>query len=312
MSDDTSEVRVDQFNDWVYSGDPADYLSTRLQLLMLAGSKSAEIARLAAPEISWEGLTLGAPAEDRGVDDAGSSNFDAAALDRFLTTDLVLLHHHAAETVLRLYIGHASHPQVPAVDIASRRRFDRFKEVVRTSFVDGCPADEELAFVFLGRTERPDDIDEGVWRAVMDGYAAWLRAMALTFLDEAEAYNAIKHGLAVAAGGAEVYVGSTALGHGPSITFPVSSEWADGRRTWSLATRWVRRGEVVTHVHVAVLMVTTIWRVGKARTTRSDDAEGVVFWPHSFTPADVRRALPPATGPGRRWTMTYLEERSAP
>jgi hypothetical protein len=109
-----------------YAGDPADYFLRRLQgLLILKGEPEALRALMTdgidAGRVRLQLVPGGGPG-------AISEEDDAEARDRFLTADSWLLLHHASETLLRLYVAHATNGPCPALEVARGRGPGDFKK----------------------------------------------------------------------------------------------------------------------------------------------------------------------------------------
>lgn len=293
---------IRHFNETFYRSDPADYLLTRLQLLILVGARSRELGALLADGVSYAGVTLGSGepsdrAETEGEDD------DLAA---FLTIESQQLLHHACETALRLFLVHASRTSVPWIALSSERSFSKFKQTVRAEFVDTSPAPELIAYVCLGNRERPTEVEATQWDGAIEGIAAFLQAYAECFLDDALIYNAIKHGLGVSAGEAQAIVNSHHLGHGPSIQFAESTNWDSGDvRDWSLTTRWIDVGQSLSLVASATELIGSIWRIGRFRKLGGTSA-GDLFFPVGLRPSDLTGS---ERAPMRRMSWRLLSER---
>jgi len=183
--------RIDYLNSAFYMGDPSAYLRTRLHMVLLVAARSNELEQLGNEGLTFEGVTISPISAD------DEPEADPERLDTYVTTEVVLLQHHAAEAVLRNYVAHATQPGLPWVDLADRRKFWEFKRLIRDKLVDGLPDRAEIGKVCLGNRSAPDDHDKDSWEAAIDGLAAFLRSMALTFLDDAPVYNALKHGLSL-------------------------------------------------------------------------------------------------------------------
>ena len=87
------ELNVRRFNESFYASDPADYLLTRLQLLMLAGGKRPELAALIETGVEYAGMTLGtrAPSDTASAADSSSAqespDDDEGEFDNFLIVE---------------------------------------------------------------------------------------------------------------------------------------------------------------------------------------------------------------------------------
>lgn len=91
--------------------------------------------------MTFEGVTIG----ERGID----GETEVPDFDSHITTEVVMLHDHAAETLLRLYVAHAAAPTMPWIDVAERRNFREFKKMIREEFVDITRPPSEFGRVCL-------------------------------------------------------------------------------------------------------------------------------------------------------------------
>jgi len=299
--------QVDYFNATFYLGDPSAYLRTRLQMLLLVATRSNELSELSDEGLTFEGVTI-APSEP-----AKDPEIDHESVDRYVTTEIVLLQHHAAEAALRIYTAHATKPALPWIDLADRRKFWEFKAFVRTELVDGTPDRAEIGRVCLGNRMPPEGGHEDDWESAIDGLTAFLRSLATVFLDDAPVYNALKHGLRATPSNMSFTIGGIQVGHGASISYPEVTEWdTDEHRLWSLTTRWFDRTEAIGLIEVAIRMIDSIMKVGKAATTapsqRPTHLDGL-FYPSLFRPKDLRSG--DRTGPAQRIQMPVIEERKS-
>jgi len=108
-------------------------------------------------------------------------------------------------------------------------------------------------------------------------------------------------------------MGDVEIGRGASISYPESSEWDADNRMWSLTTRWIDRTEAIGLIEVAIRMLDSILRVGKATTAppkqRPNRLEEL-FYPTSFRPEDLVSGG--RTGPARRVRMPVIKEQKPP
>lgn len=294
---------VQRFNEAFYRSDPADYLQTRWELLLLAAGKQRELAALLADGVEFENVRLG-PGDDTSDEDS-----EVPDLSAFVTIESQQLLHHASETLLRLFLVHADRLRVPWVVLRSQTSLSALKKDVRATFVDGVPAQEVVGYVCLGNRTCPEQTPRDEWDGSVEGLVAFLRTFAQRFLDDANLYNGIKHGLGVTAGQALLLIDQHQMGDGPSVEYPEFDPWTPQRtRTWRLTTRWLDISESLALTRVAVHMIDSIWRIGRSRHGLGDSI-GDVFLPGSMRPADLRS---PGRAPMTRMSMTVLEETRAP
>lgn len=298
------DVHIQRFNESFYRSDPADYLLTRFQLLMLAGSRQSELARLLAKGVEFGGMTIG-PTES-ATDDEMLPVDDC--LDPFLTIESQQLLHHASETVLRLFIVHGTQAAVPWVEMSSQRSPKEFKEQICLEFVENSPSPDLIGYVCLGNSRCPPEKVSSDWDGAIDGITAFLRTFAVHILEEANLYNAIKHGLGVTAGDAVATIGGQQLGFGTSVEYPESDTWNEGSRPWSLTTRWIDLTQSLGLTTVAIEMIGSIWKLGRYRHL-GGTAAGNLFFPVTLRPNDLQG---PNRPPMQRMSWKLLTEVQNP
>ena len=216
--DDMADVHIQRFNEAFYRTDPADYLLTRLQLLLLAGGKRAELEAMLHSGVEFAGFAVAQQdPEVADVRDDQSMAADAADHQNFLTVESQALLHLAAETVLRMFLVHAEQSNVPWVPFRGTpwRRFVALVEDI----LNTPPSPDLVAFVCLGSGQRSDAVTEADWTGAVDGLSRFLRHLAAVFLEDANLYNCIKHGLGARGGDAQMILGSIVFGDGPSVEF---------------------------------------------------------------------------------------------
>ena len=100
------------FNESFCRSDPADYLRTRLQLLVLTGTRLADLSQLIATGVEYAGMRFG-PAADEEPPVTADEPLTNHSVESFLTIESQTLMHHASETVLRLFLLHAEQSHTP-------------------------------------------------------------------------------------------------------------------------------------------------------------------------------------------------------
>ena len=288
---------IQRLNSSFYSADPADYIFTRLQLLLLAGGRQDDLERLWQEGLEFGALTVGPT--------VGGQDLDEPKLERFLLIESQQLLHHAAETVLRIFLVHTAGVAVPWIELAGERSFSNFKKRVQKEFLDGVPRPETIGHVCLGHRVRPEEIAHDEWYGAIEGLQAFLRTFAQLFLEQANLYNAIKHGLGVSAGNASLVVAGHQMGQGNSVEFPESTNWKDGSRTWSLTTYWPDINYSLGLIYIAVQTIESIWGLGAHRRVGRHVPERL-FMPTTLRPVDL---MSPSRAPAERMSMQVLEER---
>jgi hypothetical protein len=91
----------------------------------------------------------------------------------------------------------------------------------------------------------------------------------------------------VTAGHAVALIDAHQLGDGPSVDYPESGRWENGRREWSLTTRWIDLTESLALTWAGVQLIQSIWKIGRYRTLGGGPT-GDLFFPISLRPAQLR------------------------
>lgn len=100
-----SPENYDELNEEFYEGAPADYFMRRLTLLGLLADRAEELDDLMRTSVSIGRLAL--RLEGSPNPDSDEAREERQRRDRFVTTEAWTLLHHAAETILRLYLAHS-------------------------------------------------------------------------------------------------------------------------------------------------------------------------------------------------------------
>jgi hypothetical protein len=175
-----------ELNATFYTANPSEFLMMRIEALSLM--------------CCTEGQLKDAYGADRSI---GSSELGATvppdddARQRYVAVEALILFHHAAEMILRMFYAHSEQKECPWLGMSSSTSFVEFKRKVEASLKNGFDH-SEIAYVFFGGTDPRDaglhmtqeEFDEGV-----EGVAALLSECALRLLSESFIYNAAKHGL---------------------------------------------------------------------------------------------------------------------
>ena len=298
-SSNAEDANLLRFNESFYMTSPADYLRIRLNLALLAAGKTEELQGLLEDGVEFEGLTLrAAPSEDEDEDDDDEG--DERAVGRFVAIESQQLLHHACETALRMFLVHSAAPSAPWIELAGDRNFGKFKEAVRSTFVDSTPDPDLIAWVCLGATAPGDGVSAPDWADAIEGIGLFLQAFGRCILDDASLYNGIKHGLGVKPGDAMLLIGSHQVGHGPSIEYPESGPWEGDRREWSLTTQWLDLTYSFGLAQAAIELTDSIWTIGRFRYIGVDEVHR--FFPKSVRPGDLRGSRQ-APAPRMSWRL---------
>lgn len=173
-----------------YEEHPSEFIHMRIEVLSLMLCGEQQLAPAYAAERSIKGIRLG-----------GTTPPDEGKRSRYLRTEAVVIFHHAAEMLLRLFYAHLEYPDCPWQGMATLTNFAEFKEKVDESLSDGFNR-AQLAEIFLGGTSPQDacvtmsaeDFDDAI-----DGVDLLLRECGERLRSESFLYNSIKHGLSTVA-----------------------------------------------------------------------------------------------------------------
>jgi hypothetical protein len=299
---DLTTTRYRQLNERFYAAEPADYLRTRLVSLLALAGRPDEVLDLLRSGLSHAGITA-------QIDD--DSEIDQESLARYVSIESQVLLHHAAETLVRLYLAHRDDPPCPWLELSREKHFGSFKERVKAEIGRRRTAAlaDEVAWTFLGRREAERSEDSEAWSAAASNLALFLRTFAERWLAESATYNALKHGLAAVPGNASLLVADDGgRGHpmadGASIELLAASPWVDGKRVWSATTRWIDISECLALVEVASHMISSLWQIARVRYVGAD-AGDPLFFPAELRQTDLREK----TAGFREFSIRLLEER---
>lgn len=265
-----------------YRADPADYLSTRLHLLAIAGARPELVVDTLRQGLQFGSLELRSSHEDSWEDEE---------VERFTVTETVVLLHHATEACLRLFFAHEFDSECPWLETARMKRPSQFKERL-AEFVDtahDAAQLERIAKWTLGRTVQQLQAEQGepgkAGADALSGSRDLLVMSASRLLSEGAMYNAAKHGLAVLPqkrGVKAVFQHSDIdlSVDGPSLSYLETRETKPGERhTWHETTTWINRDSWVAWTYLVLRQIRNIWSMGKLIHTGE---EGTVYpiFPH--------------------------------
>lgn len=245
-----------------YAEPPSDYFTPRL-------------ANLIWHEERWDDLRalLETPSKlgivQLGGFDAMDENDAEETRDRFVATESMVLLHHIAEALVRLFLAHRDLPAVPWIELAALTSFREYRSRLESDIIDNRDLHTSVEAVFLHGVE--DDVPVELAQGF---YTALLRKLTHRLLDEGRAYNSAKHGLAVRGGHTSLTVtprgledtpgASLGLGHGPAVEHLEWEPVPDGR-LWKITTRWVDVARNVALAYLALQAINTLWTVARAR-----------------------------------------------
>ena len=256
-------------NETFYSARPYRYFIQRLESLMLVAGRPTELETLIAEGVTIGKLKAGGhPREERTEDEEAEAAQDR---ERYVISETEVLVHHAAETLLRLYLAHEPLPPCPWLTMAEERSFAAFKQRVRKLSEDLSQGRrrQELARAFFGHHDRyalAPTPPEDPWNMGIKNVATWLGWYADHFLD-ANVYNAAKHGFAVQPGEAAFQLGDDELisRSGPAIEYLETTTDDEGRVRWQRTTQWVDVERFMAYVFMAARLMKALMEVGRAR-----------------------------------------------
>ncbi|PYE14067.1 hypothetical protein DFR67_114166 [Williamsia limnetica] len=175
-----------ELNATFYTADPGEFLTMRVEALSLMAAPDEALAASFGSE-----RTIGAT-------QFGSMPVpDAEARQRYIQTEAVIIFHHAAELVLRLFFAHTERETCPWFAMAASTSFADFKDKVAKSLDAGFDR-VEIAMVFLGGTDPKDaaiGATEEEFSETVEAIRQLLHFAAYRLLKESFLYNASKHGL---------------------------------------------------------------------------------------------------------------------
>ncbi|QSE87547.1 hypothetical protein JWS13_02430 (plasmid) [Rhodococcus pseudokoreensis] len=122
---------------------------------------------------------------------------DEEARVRYVRSEAVVILHHSAETLLRMYFAHVDYPHCPWLGIASSRTPGEFKDKCLEVAHHGVNRDT-VATVFMGGTDPRDAavrLTDDQFEASVGALTSLILFCAERFLSESFIYNAAKHGL---------------------------------------------------------------------------------------------------------------------
>ncbi|MFT3715629.1 MAG: hypothetical protein QM774_06700 [Gordonia sp. (in: high G+C Gram-positive bacteria)] len=172
-----------ELNATFYTADPAAFLRMRIESLSLMALSTEELAPLLATSRRIGSFSM-----------APSGPPDDDQRRRYIAAEAVMILHHGAEMLLRLYFAHLEKTDCPWFGMASSTNFAEFKDKVAKATFD----DADVAMVFLGGTDPRDAAIKATDEEFADAVSAiklLLGHSAERFLGEAFLYNAAKHGL---------------------------------------------------------------------------------------------------------------------
>jgi len=253
-----------------YKASPHKYFDRRLRaLLVMLGAESA-VDELFKAGLHYKDFT----AKD-APEEAGAGEGSDAGRDQYAAVEAVVLLHHVAESMMRLYLAHANRNPFPWLEVAKLTDFREFKkriaELSRSLDDDGVMADALEVFSYAATPDfvEGEGTEEG-WNDHASALRSLLRIAIATLLDEAHVYNATKHGMAVLS--SELSISLSApdepeLGvnsGGQSLQFLETVIAEDGQSRWSRTTVWVDVTKNLALIHLMTKMMESLWKSARA------------------------------------------------
>lgn len=260
-----------ELNNDFYSLEPWVYFHYRLRNLALSAGRGLELQNMVAEGIAVGDFKVGA--ESYEAEDALTAD-ERRDQQAFVILETEVLLHHAAETLLRLYLAHAGSPDCPWLSMARERSFRRFKKKV-ADLLDNLSSPQgrdEMSEVFFGTLDRKTlnpVPDEDKWNSLVENAADWLSWFGKYILD-GNVYNAAKHGLGVRPQNSALRVEIDGLadflnGSGPCLEYLHTGRNSEGRNQWRRTTKWIKLDRSFGCIHVASVLIHRLWAVASVR-----------------------------------------------
>lgn len=212
---------------------------------------------------------------------------DEKEKEQFAALESTLLLHQAAETLLRLLLAHWEDAPCPWAEMARLRqpgkfpravsdlaasleRDDGIQEAMRVVSFSGDQADVEAHVTW--KAERG-------WDRHRDGLRSLIEYCAKIVREEADLYNAGKHGLAVTPSekGVELGEGDLISVHGPSLTV-IARTMQDQEPRWTKVVYWVNYKQAIVLAGLIARAIRSMWACGKQRRLSNGDMTHLRFF----------------------------------
>ena len=259
-----------ELNSLFYTANPAEFFNMQIDSMSLLMASKEKLA-----PICEEGVKIGSI--DRRRWEPGTEE----RREKYVSSQSILVLHHAAETLLRMYFAHAMNRECPWFGIANMKSFSDFKKLVESSLSNGFDRGD-VADVFLGGSNAKSagiDLSDEKFNKCIDGCVLTLETAGNIFLEDAFLYNAAKHGLAtVTVENAKVGL-KNPLGDPLSIymgdlsaylhteTFSQRASGSDPKWYISYTGQSVERN--ISLINLMVIELSNLWSVAKRKYVRS-------------------------------------------
>lgn len=265
------ERQFQDLNRQFFSGlhPPHAFLMHRLQaaILMASGSKHVDAALA-------DGLQVG---ELKSVGNLIRDYEDSQGRELFIALEAIVLSHHAAETLLRLFLAMTGpDADCPWLGVARLRGSGIFPKRVRhlQSTLRTPGVQRDLGRCFYGRgssTKPPEGVTSEAYADALRGLTLLVAQCCELVLDEVNLYNSAKHGLSALPGDASASFpgsGGDALlkTEGPSLTLlEAVVEGTREAKRWHQSTHWIPADRRLTLTYVIAEQTENLWEVGRNR-----------------------------------------------
>lgn len=255
---------------------PHIFIRHRLRGLLLATSDDPRLADLVTSGISHDTVSMTFPAVESPIGAPGTAEL--------ATLDAVVMFHHAAETLLQLFVILEEEPPCPwlAITRLKRRRGGLSKRLKDLRNRWKSPTTRgALTRVFYGQNLRgPSGVEKNWWEDQVQGLRIVVSEALRRFHDEADLYNSAKHGLGMVPGQAAMSYGDLPdpiiKASGPSLTILEVGESSTGPK-WFQTTHWINRSTTIAMTALIADQIENLWAVARARY-----ADGPVQWKPKF------------------------------
>lgn len=283
------ELDIAALNRAFYGSDPAGYFHRRLQVLLaLAASSEAERrAETVTHKFGKIEITIPSISDEEDEEDD---------YKRFVLVEAEMLVHHAAETLLRMFIAHSGTPQVPWIEMSKLRGPGelkrRLKAMRRRSGSKGLR--DEIGHAFLGHGDIPahwDDDQRAKHEQARNDISEYLDYFTGLLLEREQSYNAVKHGLAMQAGEPAIKVGDIEelSAKGPAISHLDHRRGEEGHSEWVVSTTWIPLELDLSLAHIGARLLSVLWEVARIRYAKWPIPEGGLSIP-SIPLSEIRKA----------------------
>lgn len=307
--DNLAEDNFPEINRAYYAAEPADYFEQRLNNLLVAAGNPDGRAELIRKGGEFGELKFG---EASGGKPDPADTPSSKAVEHFVLAETEVLAHHVGETLLRLYFAHEKLPPCPALELARVRSPAKFKQMVRTRFLDSAYDDRgyraTISKVFHLVADpshvRPDPGVDKWWDSV-DNIELFLRHFASDFV-EAGLYNSAKHGMALTPTEFGFKFGDSELTqrHGPAIYhLEQRTDRKSGKARWFSTYHWVSTDRQAAMTFMGIKMIRVLWRNARLRYTEQN-VTGAEF--HFFDEPRFDQVMSATNKRGVEWTTMSI------